>query len=213
MLVLAETFEKENGKEATLPEFTGFLVSHLEKAGVNTVSPEFRFGEEAQAAQELAYQLDNNISRLLFFMGRYAKFYTKKAIAGTPLQTPEDFTLLAILLTHGEISKRDLINYNIQEKTSGMAVIDRLVAAGLIAETTDNTQRKKIFITVTGKETLTKIFEYTSHVGKIVTGKLTIGEKLTLQYLLQKLEEFHQPVLLGKLIQDKAGLAKLASEL
>ena len=177
--------------------------------------PEPRFGDEEPAAQGLAYQLDNNISRLLIFMHRYAKFYLKKALEGTPLQTPEDFTCLAILLTHERLSKTELIHFNIQEKTSGTVVIARLIKAGLIREQANNADKrgKLISITAEGKALLYRVFEHTSHVGKLVTGRLSHEEKRTLQQLLQKLEDFHHPIQEQKLVSSRADLGKLAQQL
>jgi hypothetical protein len=118
LLTLVETFEIENEQEATLRDFAGFLVSHTEKPNDGLASTEIRFGESEHIAQEFAFQIDNNIARLLLFMSRYAKSYIKKALEDTPLQTAEDFTCLAILLTHDDLSKTELISHNIQEKTS-----------------------------------------------------------------------------------------------
>jgi hypothetical protein len=49
-----------------------------------------------------------------------------------------------------------------------------------------------------------------NHVGKMITGKLTIAEKLNLQYLLQKLEDFHLEHHLKKTILSKADLKSIA---
>jgi DNA-binding MarR family transcriptional regulator len=126
-------------------------------------------------------------------MSRYAKSYIKKALDGTPLQTGEDFTALAILLTHDNLSKSELISYNLQEKTSGTEVIRRLISAGLVKQWDDlkDKRSKHIAITDEGKELLYRVFVDMDNVGKMITGKLTIAEKFTLQYLLQKLENFH----------------------
>jgi DNA-binding MarR family transcriptional regulator len=215
LLTLAETFEKENERAATLQEFAGFLNNHVEIHVDSLASPEVRFGEEEHIAQKLAYQIDNNISRLLIFMHRYAKSYIKKALEGTPLQTPEDFTCLAILLTHSDLSKTELISHNIQEKTSGSVVINRLIKAGLIKQRDDKNDKrgKRISITDDGRALLYRVFELTSHVGKIVTGKLSLEEKQTLQHLLQKLEDFHYPIHENKSVNSKEDLQKLAESL
>ena len=119
------------------------------------------------------------------------------------------------MLTHDQLSKSELISYNIQEKASGTVVISRLIKAGLIREwkNTADKRGKHISITEEGKSLLYRVFEHTSNVGKIVTGKLTLEEKLTLQHLLQKLEDFHHPVQEKKLVQSKGDLATLAEGL
>jgi DNA-binding MarR family transcriptional regulator len=215
LLTLVEKFENENDREVSLQDFAGFLVNQLELPLENLTSSELRFGESEHSAQQLAYQIDNNISRLLIFMYRYAKSYIKKALEDTPLQTPEDFTCLAILLTHKDLSKTELISHNIQEKTSGSVVINRLIKAGLINQWDNKNDKrgKRISITEDGRALLYRVFEHTSHVGKIVTGKLALEEKLTLQHLLQKLEDFHYPIHENKSINSKEDLQRLAHSL
>jgi DNA-binding MarR family transcriptional regulator len=217
LLELVEQFENESGKsDGTLQDFTGFILNSLQQPGVQQHNSDVRFGEnEQKAQQEIAFQLDNNIGRLFVFMSRYAKSYIKKALDGTPLQSAEEFTALAILLTHKDLSKSELITRNIQEKTSGTEVIRRLIVAGLIQQTDDKNDKrgKRIAITESGKELLYRVFIDTSNVGKVVTGRLTFAEKLTLQYLLQKLEDFHYPVHENKTVSNKDELRILAESL
>ncbi|NNU33865.1 MarR family transcriptional regulator [Mucilaginibacter sp. S1162] len=97
-------------------------------------------------------------------------------------------------MTHTHLSKSELIGHNLQEKTSGTEVIKRLIASGLVRQWDDvkDKRSKHIAITDEGRKLLFQVFEHTNYVGKIITGKLTIAEKFTLQYLLQKLENFHR---------------------
>lgn len=213
LISLVEDFENNKPeKDINLNDFTGFLVNYVTLQGKNQAVPDVRFGNEAAEATELAYQIDNNIGRLLVYMSRYAKSYIKKALDNTPLQTAEDFTCLAILLTHDNLSKGDLISKNIQEKTSGTEVIRRLIAAGLAIQWDDEVDKrgKRIAITDAGRELLYKVFEDMSYVGKMVTGKLTFTEKLHLQYLLQKLESFHYNLHENKLISSKKDMVLYA---
>jgi len=205
LLKLVEDFEDKNtGRELCLSEFSGFLINHLSTS--HSVSgADVRFGKNEDNSQQLAFQIDNTIGRLFIYMSRYAKSYIKKTLDGTALQSPEDFTCLAILLTHDSLSKSDLINKNIQEKTSGTEVIRRLLQAGLVSQLDDENDKrsKRISITDQGKQLLYRIFDDMNDVGKIVAGNLNLTEKLNLQYLLQKLDSFHY-----KLHEEKAILAK-----
>ena len=215
LINLVEELEQENqGREATIQDFTGFLLNKVGDPTGNNKSNEVRFGDSDSAALDIAYQLDNNISRLFVFMSRYAKSYIKKALEGTPLQTTEDFTALAILLTHKYLSKSELISHNLQEKTSGTEVIRRLIASGLVRQWDDEKDKrsKHIAITDEGRKLLFQVFEHTNYVGKIITGKLTIAEKFTLQHLLQKLESFHLEHHEKKSILKKEDLKKVAEE-
>ncbi len=216
LINLVAALEQENqGREVSINDFTGFLLNKVGEPTANNHSSEVRFGDSDSAALDIAYQLDNNIGRLFIFMSRYAKSYIKKALEGTKLQTAEDFTALAILLTHPHLSKSELINHNLQEKTSGTEVIRRLVATGMVRQWDDEKDKrsKHIAITDEGKQLLFQIFEHTNYVGKIITGQLTLAEKFTLQYLLQKLENFHLDHYEKKTIISKEDLKKIAAEI
>lgn len=194
LLNLVETLETENnGREVSMQDLAGFLVNRVSGPLGELAHTDARFGNEELYAQSMAFQMDNSIGRLFVYMSRYAKSYIKKTLEGTPLQTGEDFTAMAILLTHEHLSKTELISYNLQEKTSGMEVIRRLIAGGLV-EQWDNEEDKRgklIRITDTGRKTLYRVFVEMGHVGRMIGGDLSDLEKLNLLYLLQKLENFH----------------------
>lgn len=216
LIDLVAQLEDENPEEeVSIRNFTGFLLNKVGNANGDSDNSEVRFGDSDSAALDIAFQLDNNIGRLFVFMSRYAKSYIKKALEGTPLQTAEDFTALAILLTHAHLSKTELISHNLQEKTSGTEVIRRLIAAGLVRQWDDvkDKRSKHIAITDQGRKLLFQVFEHTNYVGKIITGRLTLAEKFTLQYLLQKLETFHLEHYERKTILSKEDLKSLAEEI
>ena len=209
LISLVEEFEKESQeKELSMVDFTGFLVNYVEKPNHHKITEDVRFGGNEKEATALAYQIDNNIGRLFVYMSRYAKWYIKKALENTQLQSAEDFTCLAILLTHDSLLKGDLINRNIQEKTSGTEVIRRLIAAGLVRQWDDENDKrgKRISITQEGKQLLYIVFNDMNNVGKMITGDLTFSEKLTLQYILQKLELYHHDLHEKKAISGKGDL-------
>ena len=215
LLKLVEDFEDENtGRELCLTEFSGFLINHL-SAAKSLSGGDVRFGKNEDDSQQLAFQIDNTIGRLFIYMSRYAKSYVKKTLDGTALQSPEDFTCLAILLTHDSLSKSDLINRNIQEKTSGTEVIRRLLQAGLVSQIDDENDKRsrRISITDQGKQLLYRVFDEMNDVGKIVAGNLSLAEKLNLQYLLQKLDSFHYKLHDEKAILEKEDIRKHAKML
>ena len=212
LIDLVEQLEEETpGREHSVHDFAGFLLTKVGAPADNSVNSEVRFGNNDPIAVERAFQLDNNIGRLFVFMSRYAKSYIKKALEGTALQTGEDFTALAILNTHPQLSKTELISHNLQEKTSGTEVIRRLIAAGLVKQWDDDKDKrsKHIAITDKGKELLYQVFVDMNHVGKMITGKLTNAEKLTLQHLLQKLEDFHLDHYINKKVSSKEDLKNI----
>jgi DNA-binding MarR family transcriptional regulator len=206
LLNLVEEFEKENkGRGLGLSDFSGYLINHLSNSSQPVTNLDVRFGNQEAKTQELAYQIDNAIGRLLVYMSRYAKSYIKKTLEGTPLQSQDDFTCLAILLTHENLSKTDLISRNMQEKTSGAEVIRRLLAAGLVKQWDDTIDKRSVRISITesGKELLHRVLDDMNHVGKMITGNLSYSEKLELCHLLQKLESFHFKLHDEKIINTK----------
>lgn len=138
------------------------------------------------------------ISRLVGFMNRYARIYLKKAFEKTPLTTPDDFSYLAVLEERGALTKTELIEENIHEKTSGMEVIKRLLNAGLITQMEHPSDRRSKLISITeqGREVLYSIFGELRVIAKLVSGNLTEQEKQQLLYLLRKLDHFHRPIYL-----------------
>jgi len=213
LLSLVEEFEQENtDRELCLSDFSGFLINNLEHSDKSMTSLDIRFGKMEEETQQLAYQIDNAIGRLFVYMSRYAKSYIKKTLEGTPLQSPEDFSCLAILLTHESLTKGELISRNIQEKTSGTEVIRRLLAAGLVKQWDDQTDKRsrRLSITDDGKKLLHRVFDDMNYVGKMVTGNLSYSEKLNLHYLLQKLEAFHFQLHEDKVINTKEDIRSIA---
>ena len=221
LISLVEQLELQHpDREVSMQDFAGFVVHKVGNSEQNIAlnaqfSHDVRFGKNEIKAQEQAFQLDNSIGQLFVYMSRYAKSYIKKALDETPLLTAEDFTALAILLTHDNLSKSELIHYNLQEKTSGTEVIRRLLAAGLIRQWDDEKDKRsrQIAITDQGKQLLYTVFEDMDHVGKMISGNLTVSEKLTLRYLLQKLEDFHQQHYQEKTISNKSDLKRVTEAL
>ncbi len=209
LISLVERIEQENpGKEVSLADFSGFLLNDVVDHENAVMGTDVRFGKNESQAQELAYQLDNSIGRLFVYMSRYAKAYIKKALDGTAIHSAEEFTALSILLTHDHLTKSELISHNLQEKTSGIEVLRRLIGAGLVVQSDASIDKrsKSVAITSLGKEVLYDIFVDMNKVGKIITGRLTVAEKLTLHQLLQKLENFHLEHFRKKTITTKEDL-------
>lgn len=210
LIELVEAFEQEGGEEFTLnlTNFTGFLTQQLAKPDRMVEGQDAKFGNMEEEAKQRSYQIDNNIGKLFVYMSRYAKSYIKKALEGTALQSSEDFTALAIVNTHKELSKTELINLNLQEKASGTEVINRLINFGLVRQWKSEIDKRgqNICITEKGRLLLYEVFNDMNHVGKMITGDLTLNEKLNLRYLLQKLEHFHHDIHQQKKIKDKQAL-------
>lgn len=210
LISFVEEFEqqKQDQTPLSMENFSGFLNAKLEGKNLNNKVNDVRFGEQQSEGTAMAYQLDNNIARLFIYMSRYAKSYIKKVLQDTNLVTVEDFTCLALLLTHKSLSKTALIHMSLLEKASGTEVLNRLLKNNLAHQWDDpNDKRgKRIAITEQGIALLYEVFKDMNKVGSIITAKLSTSEKYTLQYLLQKLEDFHYDLYTKKTINSKADL-------
>jgi MarR family transcriptional regulator, lower aerobic nicotinate degradation pathway regulator len=139
--------------------------------------------------------MDVTINRYIGLMYRYTRFYGKKALENLPLQYDE-FSYLVSLYSNGGMTKTELIGMNVQEKTTGMEIIKRLVGYGFIFQTDDPHDRRsqRLEISPLGTEILRGAFGGMAKVSSIVTGNLTLAEKRILMNTLQKMEVFHKLV-------------------
>ena len=136
------------------------------------------------------------INTMIVHMNRYAKSYSKSAIYGSDFSTQEDFIYLINLKAFGEMSKMDLIKKNVHEKPVGMQIINRLINQGWIEQRNSKTDKrsKVISISETGLQALGNQMDKIRQATSIVTGNLSQNEKMELIRLLNKLDDFHQPI-------------------
>lgn len=136
------------------------------------------------------------INTLIVHLNRYAKSYSKSAIVGSNFSTQEDFIYLINLKAFGEMSKMDLIKKNVHEKPVGMQIINRLINQGWIEQRKSKTDKrsKVISISETGLQALGNQMDKIRQATSIVTGNLSQNEKMELIRLLNKLDDFHQPI-------------------
>ncbi len=136
------------------------------------------------------------VGALIGLMYRYAKNYTKKALQKTPLQTLDEFTYLATLLQY-PMTKMQVITQHVHEKTTGMAVIQRLVKQNWVKQSNNAADRRSQIIELTdeGRMVLRGAFLEMSKVSNIVTANLTAAEEAELTRILEKLDLLHRHIL------------------
>lgn len=140
--------------------------------------------------------LESSISKYLFFLVRYAKHYSKKALKGSPLKGLDEYVYLIYLL-HGPVTKTELIQQNRHEKPSGMEIIRRLEALELVRVTSNpNDGRGKLLhLSEKGVALTIELIGRFRDLAQLVCGNLTRVERLNLLSYLSKLEQFHQSLL------------------
>lgn len=190
VLDLVQEFESQNeGSTSYDTSVEGFKnwISTNNNTVVN--EPDWEGKENGRSAESV-------INTLIVHMNRYAKSYSKSAIVGSEFSTQEDFIYLINLKAFGEMSKMDLIKKNVHEKPVGMQIINRLINQGWIEQRNSKTDKrsKVISISETGLQALGNQMDKIRQATSIVTGNLSQNEKMELIRLLNKLDDFHQPI-------------------
>ncbi|MDQ1095325.1 MULTISPECIES: MarR family winged helix-turn-helix transcriptional regulator [Chryseobacterium] len=194
-LILLEQFHTDNSAGRYTSDIKGFknwiaeTISSENTADVNAVEAEWEGKSGGRTAESV-------ISTLLVHLNRYAKAYSRSAIAGSGFATQEDFIFLISLKAFGAMTKMELIKKNVHEKPAGILIINRLIKQGWAEQTDSETDRrtKVIRITEQGKEALENQMHKIRKATHIVAGNLNHKEKLDLIRLLDKLDKFHNPI-------------------
>jgi DNA-binding MarR family transcriptional regulator len=138
--------------------------------------------------------VDSILSTLLVHMGRYAKAYSRSVIQHSNFASQDEFIYLITLNAGGPMTKMALIKKNVQDKSSGIQTIQRLIDKGWIIQTDSETDKRSKVIRISEEGTLALQEQMAKirQASRIVGANLSEGEKTQLVTLLQKLDSFHQ---------------------
>lgn len=193
----------------TTKEFVGFLNARV---GPEATPMRKIEGEEQPQIQTIRQESQSDAAILITFMFRYARGYVKKALQESAIQTTDEFAFLITLMTHDSLTKTELINTQVMEKTSGVEVIKRLLSQKMIREFADDHDKRSVRVAITpkGKKELEQVLPAMAKVSRIVVGNLSQPEINTLTYLLKKLDFFHHDIFMHK---KALGLDQLLNEM
>lgn len=189
-------FDKQyQGDNYSMTDFVGYL-----NANENTsqfTARELAGGEEEWVRN--SQDQNTEIARMLVFIYRYAVVYFKKAIKESTVNTLDEFSFLIVLMTYPYLTKTELINKLIMEKTSGVEVIKRLLKNELIHEFDNPNDRRSMMVAITsnGKRELAELLPKMGLVGSVVVGNLTQVEVSSLSFLLHKLDYHHHEIFIN----------------
>ncbi|UUC45998.1 MarR family winged helix-turn-helix transcriptional regulator [Flavobacterium cerinum] len=192
VIQLVEKFEKENNNDGYAKDVSGFKRWFFEREKQTDFSldePDWEGKTEGRSPESV-------ISTLLVHMNRYAKTYSKSAIQESEFSTQEDFIYLINLKAFGAMTKMELIKRNIQDKPTGMQIINRLIKNGWVTQNDSETDKrsKVIEISQEGLQSLDAQMGKIRLATQIVSGDLSHSEKMQLIRLLNKLDDFHHPI-------------------
>lgn len=189
VLELVEDFEKKSkGSNANIEAFKNWIVINNKSESADN-EPHWEGKENGRSAESV-------ISTLIVHLNRYSKNYSKSAIFGSDFSTQEDFIYLINLKAFGEMTKMDLIKKNVHEKPTGMQVINRLIGQGWVNQTASQIDKRSKFLKINdyGLAVLEKQMDKIRKASDIISGDLSRAEKMDLIRLLNKLNDFHQPI-------------------
>jgi len=185
-----------NSASSGLSDFAAWLKEQTQDE--DEISSARRLNGEIPLGQNMGPQesAEVEITRLIVFMYRYTKTYIKQALEGSEIQTADEFAYLASLITRTGMGKSELIHLNIQEKTTGMEILKRLLSMELIYQydNPDDKRSKCVAITERGKAAFFASAGKMQQVSMIVGGDLSEEEKQSLLFSLRKLDHFHHDI-------------------
>ncbi len=204
LIDLAEEYEQSAGKgTGDLKDFVRWL----------------REGDAPETVRTTDHYSDDHIpgliSKLLVYMHRYAKLYFKRALANRPIQSLDEFGYMVSLLQYGPMNKTGLIHQNIQEKPTGMEIINRLIKLGFIEETPDPGDKRSKLIQVSdmGQMMMGELFADMDKISKLILGDLLPSEQYRLLEMLERLHCYHKPIFRDDLQQLDDLLDKNSTDL
>lgn len=197
VLKLVQEFDTHHQEQSGYSkDVEGFKLWIAESVDMDEVKPEPDWEGKAHGRTP-----ESVINTLIVHMNRYAKSYSKSAIYDSEFSTQEDFIYLINLKAFGSMTKMELIKKNIQEKSAGMQIINRLINQGWVDQTDSEIDKrsKLVHVNPKGLEALEKQMYKVRQATDIVTGDLVYKEKMQLIVLLKKLNDFHHPIYLRNL--------------
>ena len=178
---LMENFESEHEKSGLYEtEVNGFKNWIIKKFGhsYQTEEPEWE-------GKMVGRTTESVIASLIVHMNRFGKNYFNNHV------------IFLIVLKFGKnMTKMDLIKKNVHEKPAGMQIINRLITNGWVIQTdSESDKRSKVLhITQKGLIALETVMSKVRQATEIVSGNLSNDERIELIRLLNKLNDFHQPI-------------------
>lgn len=202
LLDLVERYQEFRGNaEQSMSNFLRFADQTLEQ---QTSSEEPKAGMRGHA------YLNAMIARDISFVYRYMRYFVRKAIKDTPLQTIDEYSYLITLMAKGEMTKTELNNYNVVEKTSGSEIIRRLLKGGLISQTRNLQDRRSLLLSITpkGREVVKELLPRMQQSSDLLLRDLSWDQKIFLHSLHEQLYESNHPLFLTERDTDLAKLVE-----
>jgi DNA-binding MarR family transcriptional regulator len=193
-------FESEHG-QLTIQRLQDFYAF---KAATNTQTPQPK-------PQPFVWK----VSEYIVYLYRYARYYCKHALEGFQLQSMDEFAYVADVFGRREeaqhnpileegISKAELTDRHIHERTTGMEIITRLLKRGFFEQRASKRDKREklLYLTPMGQAAFFEAAPVMENVAKHIVGQLSQQDIDRLLQNLGHLEDFHNPYFTQRRVQE-----------
>ena len=186
----------ENYLQSTnAPSLQGFA-KYLLRSQIEMIDDNNKVIIESNTLPENTPYLTAEAAELIFRLNKYIKNYGKPVLQEMGISSMDEFVILAFLLQKRECSKKEIINRNLIEFTTGMDMLRRMIKRGLLIEriNTQDKRQKIISLSKKGKNVLFEILVKFKNITDVL-GDLDKKEREIFLNLLKQLNKFHTSVL------------------
>lgn len=148
----------------------------------------------AECAPGRENTLDTQLSILIGFLFKFAKYHSKPVLEQHGIRSIDEFVFLATLMRFPSQTKAELMARNVTDTPAGSDIIKRLVRKKYVIESVSpHDKRAKILnLTEQGRIAFLTMARDMQGVATIVAGNLSDEEKEQLLFLLTKLDRHHR---------------------
>lgn len=138
-------------------------------------------------------QQENILLKLLGRISGIGQIYARDMLSDIPEIQLEGFYYLVGIMHTGDSRKTDIISRNLSEFSTGIDILNRLKAEGLIEERVDPSDRRAKLISITekGRKVLFQCFRRMSKVGGILFDEVAEDDRKLCIQLLKNVEIKH----------------------
>lgn len=174
------------------PGIEGFADWVKSREALPAFSPELEEYFDKNTEQNSYSHRSSEASYLLWRLSKFVRFYTKPVLAMNGLVSQDDFAILAHVQYRKTCSKKEAIEANVIESTTGMEITRRLVKQGLLSESAGEVDKRMRLISLTekGSQLLYQIYGGFQQIQDVLAD-MNVQERDVLINFLKRLDEFH----------------------
>lgn len=217
LIELWQVYEEEHDAPQ-LCNFASWMTEKLQsEPDLNVVSAPKRAKIDEPANAVLFQQMDES-ARFLEYLSRIARlhdFYIKKFFGELQINNRLDYLFLYTLRVKQSAKKSELINLHLVDYTTGMDIIKRLIANGLLNESPDETDKRAKILSVTpaGLSVLEQSERKLAEETKVFLACINTNKWKKSLSLLEEINKFHSGIFMAHNDKTPAELSNLMDSL